>query len=393
MNLKSKLVFLILVLLLCAGCSTGPSAVIEGAAVNGPIHKTGPGEFMEFTIPVKQAGDPIGIVYHGMINQGILRAQLLDPDGKTVWGYDAQPGTFSENCLFTALPAGNYTFGLTWDGPVEGQYWLEWEPHAIPSQTLSPIVLLGGFGMMAVGIAAVIYAARRRLGWSYLGLGALAWTLTVALKFAWAIPLNTPIAAALSAVLPPLPAAWLTYLYVGSLTGIFEVLVLWPALRYTRLGRAPWPRALSFGIGFGAVEAFLVGCAAALPAITALAAPQFLSPAALQNLLIYQDPLHSLASIAERILIIVVHIFSNVLLFYAIARREPRWLWISALYKTLVDTLAAYASMNGTAASVGGHWLIEMGILIFALVGWKGIQWIQAHYPAEPEPATPEITA
>ncbi len=58
------------------------------------------------------------------------------------------------------------------------------------SVSLTPVALLGGLGMILVGLAFVIYAASRKLGWGYMGLGALLWTGSVAVKFALAIPLN-----------------------------------------------------------------------------------------------------------------------------------------------------------------------------------------------------------
>ncbi len=127
------------------------------------------------------------------------------------------------------------------------------------TQSISPLVFLGGLGMLLVGAGYLVYAARLRLGWRHLGLGALAWVVTVAVKFALAIPLNPPIYGALTTALPGLSGILLASLYIGSLTGFTEVLLTWLVLRYTRLGRVPWQQALAFGVGFGVVEALLLG--------------------------------------------------------------------------------------------------------------------------------------
>ena len=127
------------------------------------------------------------------------------------------------------------------------------------TQSILPIAFLGGVGMLLVGIGYLVYAGRLRLSWRYLGLGALAWVVTVAVKFALAIPLNPPIYGALTNALPGLPGILLASLYIGSLTGFTEVLLAWLLLRYTRLGRVPWQKALGFGVGFGVVEALLLG--------------------------------------------------------------------------------------------------------------------------------------
>jgi uncharacterized membrane protein YhfC len=110
--------------------------------------------------------------------------------------------------------------------------------------------------LVALGFAA--YAGLRQLGWGALGLGALAWGVAVALKFAWAIPFNPPIYTAVNQALPSLGVP-LFALYIGALTGIFEVGLMALLLSYTRLGKAAWPHTLAFGIGFGAIEALLLG--------------------------------------------------------------------------------------------------------------------------------------
>jgi hypothetical protein len=81
--------------------------------------------------------------------------------------------------------------------------------------------LLGGIGMILVALGFAAYAGRRQLGWGALALGASAWGVTVALKFAWAIPFNPPIYTAVNQALPSLGVP-LFALYVGALTGILR---------------------------------------------------------------------------------------------------------------------------------------------------------------------------
>lgn len=47
-----------------------------------------------------------------------------------------------------------------------------------------PLALLSGLGMIVVALGFAAYAVRRQLGWDTLTLGALAWSVTVFLKFA-----------------------------------------------------------------------------------------------------------------------------------------------------------------------------------------------------------------
>jgi uncharacterized membrane protein YhfC len=155
--------------------------------------------------------------------------------------------------------------------------------NAMDTTMISPVALLGGAGMILVALGFIAYAAWRHLGWAYLGLGALAWVVTVAIKFALAIPLNPEIFAALTGALPGGIGLGLFDLYVGLLTGLTEVLMVWLVMRYTRLGRVDWNRALVFGIGFGAIEALLLGLGSFATMLTAIIAPQVIPASAMSQ--------------------------------------------------------------------------------------------------------------
>lgn len=245
---------------------------------------------------------------------------------------------------------------------------------------LSPGILLSGTGMIVVSIAFVVLALRRGGTWRYLGLGALAWVVTVAVKFLIAIPFN-PLVYKTLYVPDALwaPGSVLFYLYVGVLTGLTEVLLSWLLLRYTRLGRVPWAKALAFGIGFGAFEALLLGFSSLASSISALAAPQSMPEAALNSLRMLNDPIFALAPVAERFGTILVHVFCSVLLFYGVVSGQARWLWVSFAYKSLLDTVAGFAQFWGVE-TLPKIWTIEALILIFGFVAWWGILKVKRQY-------------
>jgi len=252
--------------------------------------------------------------------------------------------------------------------------------------------LAGGIGMMLVAIGFVIYAAVRKLGWGYLGLGALAWTVAVVLKFAWAIPINSPLLKALTGALPEAAAMPIFYVYVGALTGIFEVGIVWLVMRYTRLGKVDWKRALSFGIGFGAFEAFLLGVLSLVGILVLMLMPTAVPLASLEAAARANDPLYGLAPIVERFGTVFVHIFSNVLIFYAVARRKPGWFWLAFAYKTAIDAVAAFAQFWGLE-TLWKIWTIEGVVAVFGLIGWLGIRWLYNRYPAASPPDAEPIPA
>ena len=268
-----------------------------------------------------------------------------------------------------------HRLGLAWAVPFLAAYTLSRQ-----AQTLSAVVLLPGIGMILVALVFISYALVRRLGVGYLALGGLAWLVAVALKFLWAIPFNAMIFQALTGRLPEPLGSILFYIYVGALTGVFEVALVWLVLRYTRLGQAPWKKALAFGIGFGALEALLLGLSSFGSSLVGLLAPDQLPPAALAQLALANNVLYGLAPIVERMATIFVHIFANALLFYAAVIRQPRWFWAAFIYKTGLDGVAAFAQLWGLN-TLGRIWTIEAVVVLFGLLGWWGIRWVAQRYP------------
>jgi uncharacterized membrane protein YhfC len=370
--------------LLLVGCSSAEetSRPMEGASFTGAtLNEADAGAAMPFTVQVEQAGDPVGVDFRGILATGSVRVQLLDSAGQAIWEEAvALPGPFAVNTVVRPPESGEYQLGLAWDGPVQASYSLQWKPGEIEVATVSSQALLGGAGMIAVAMGYVIYAVLRRLGWRYLGLGALAWVVTVVLKFVWAVPINPSVYRSLYNVLPDSVAGLLFYLYVGALTGIFEVGIVWLVMRYTRLGRVSWNRVLAFGIGFGAVEALLLGLSSLGTVLAALVVPNVFPLEALEQISRLNNVLYGLAPISERFFTVLGHILANVLIFYAVAQRKPRWFWLAFIYKTGIDAVAAFAQVWGleTLAKI---WAIEAVVALWGIIGWLGIRWVQQRYP------------
>jgi len=387
-----SLILLGALLLSLSACQTDAAEEpLVGASRSGALHETSAGALMDFTVTVARAGDPVGLDFRGVLTSGKVQVLLEDAEHQPVFQRTVdQPGPFAVNNVVYPQP-GTYTLGLTWEGPVElPQYELQWKPYPITAAQVTPLALLGGVGMILVAVGYVAYAGKRRLNWGYLGLGALAWGVTVALKFLWATRLNAPIYNALTGALPESIAMLLFYIYVGLLTGMTEVLLTWLVVRYTRLGQVPWGKALAFGIGFGAVEALLLGFSSLSSIITALAMPEALPTDVLTQLAAANNPLWGVAPIVERFFTCLVHIFCNVALFYGTVKKEARWLWLSFLFKSGIDAVAAFAQLWGLT-ELWRVWFIEAVVVVWGLLGWWGARWVREHYPAsaatEPEAA------
>lgn len=387
-----SLILLGALLLSLSACQTDAAEEpLVGASRSGALHETSAGALMDFTVTVARAGDPVGLDFRGVLTSGKVQVLLEDAEHQPVFQRTVdQPGPFAVNNVVYPQP-GTYTLGLTWEGPVElPQYELQWKPYPITAAQVTPLALLGGVGMILVAVGYVAYAGKRRLNWGYLGLGALAWGVTVALKFLWATRLNAPIYNALTGALPESIAMLLFYIYVGLLTGMTEVLLTWLVVRYTPRGQVPWGKALAFGIGFGAVEALLLGFSSLSSIITALAMPEALPTDVLTQLAAANNPLWGVAPIVERFFTCLVHIFCNVALFYGTVKKEARWLWLSFLFKSGIDAVAAFAQLWGLT-ELWRVWFIEAVVVVWGLLGWWGARWVREHYPAsaatEPEAA------
>lgn len=384
--------FVCILFLLLTGCTAQQSGVpvnYRWASVEGSqVQETQAGEQFYFNILVDEGviadGAPVKIAVSGSVSSGSLRFELRRPDGQAVWDSGTiNPGDFSMNTEYV-LPAGQtgtYTLGLVFSDNTTATYNLGW--HALK---LTPMVLLPGIGMILVSLAFIIYTARRKmLGWRYLGLGALFWVLTVTVKFLFAIPVNSSVFQLLGGSYDNLFSLGnlVFYLYVGALTGIFEAGLAWLILRKIRWGKASWSQALVFGIGFGTVEAVLLGFSSLGSALAGLLAPDSLPVSALGSLASASTLAVGLAPVFERLCVIFAHIFACVLIFYAIASGEAKWGWLAILYKTLLDAPAGFASFwgTGTASKI---WTIEAIIAVFGLLGLCGTIWLARRYPQPP---------
>jgi uncharacterized membrane protein YhfC len=391
-----RLSFILVAMLLsaCTSQSAEPitnidkGAYVTGVRVNAAA--PGKGEF-SFQVSVPTDGTPVGVLLRGTLTSGEVYAVITASDGTQLWRSHPISAAFSNYAAtVTTLPAGTHNLTIAWDGPVDGSVELYTvNGEAVKLAEVKPIALLGGVGMLLVAVGYAIYSGVRRLGWKYFFLGAGCWVVAVVLKFAWAIPLNTPIYNFLKAQLPEIPFMLIFNVYVGSLTGVFEVVLVWLLVRYTRIGKVTWQKALAFGIGFGAVEALLLGLASTANVLVGLLAPNMVPSDALISLAAANNVLLSLAPISERFFTVLIHIFSNVLIFYAAATRKPGWFWLSFVYKTLLDSVAAWAQLTGLG-SLDKIWAIEAGIAVMGILGWWGTAQLLRRFPADssPQPVT-----
>ncbi|MCG8481015.1 MAG: YhfC family intramembrane metalloprotease [Spirochaetales bacterium] len=230
-----------------------------------------------------------------------------------------------------------------------------------------PLFLTTGVGMIAVGLLAVAYGIRVQGGvLAMVALGGAAWFVSVTLKMLWAAKTNRAIITFLKDKLPAPAAGPLSWVYVGALTGIFECgLMLLLAGSAPSLRHADWADVLTFGIGFGAAEAVLLGLFQLLYVLTSENARQHPERYALNRNNVLSIPL----GIFERAVTLFIHIFTGALVVLAVQQSSPRLFWYSFIFKTLVDTVAAWLHLEKDIKNVADaavHWRYQ---LIFAGLG------------------------
>lgn len=240
------------------------------------------------------------------------------------------------------------------------------------------VILAGGLGMVAVAVAAVALWRRHGVPARFWLWGAAGWLLGVGLKVAWSAPMNARVDRWLHAALPA-AAGPLTWVYLGLLTGVFEGGVSLLLIRYVRgLGSATWAQAVGFGIAFGAVEALMLGIGALLSALAAAGGslPAGALPAG-------YGPAWAIFPVVERAATVLVRVLSAVLIFYAVARGQARWFWLSFVYKTAIDTVAGFAQLSWGLQTAGHVVVIEAVVVLFGLAGLWGTARLR---PAWPQP-------
>lgn len=326
-----------------------------------------------------------------VLTQGKGTVRITDPHGKAV--FDASTGgsmRIKGQVLRTAGVTGVYRVEVIPQQAI-GSWLVRIAAGDVGSRT--ELLFIPAAGMLAVA-AAACWMWRRRSGapWRWFWVGAAIWFVGVLLKFVWAVPLNRPILSAFSSLLPH--AAYLVAgsIYIGLLTGVFEIgITLLAALYWKRMTRDA-ARGIAVGVGAGAFEAALLGAAMGFAVLAAL-----VSRGAVRDQLL--ATLGTSAKIAphlllvgpvERVLAVLCHTSSRALVLWGVAR--GRWFWpfvagFSLL--TAIDSVAGYAHLSGQLGRISVWW-IELAIAPAAIVSIPIVVYCSRNWPAAELPADTE---
>jgi len=187
----------------------------------------------------------------------------------------------------------------------------------------------------------------------------------------------------LLSILPVVAVLAIMSLYFGLRTGIFESGITYLAIKNTKLSRATFDEAIALGIGFGGIEAILLGANSLYSTFMLVQPYEILGLVPFFSF----DPEALLAiplPVAERAFILVCHVFATALVVYAVKRTDPRWLYVSIIYKTVID--GAILPLNFYLGDMGlyGHWLVELFFGALAIIGLIGLYWMKKRYAGDP---------
>lgn len=242
------------------------------------------------------------------------------------------------------------------------------------------VYVLSGTGMAAVGIGAMTYwYLKKRTNPVYYAFGAVLWAAAIALKLVMDFTISAAFSLQVTMIFAPLAALVVLGLYYGLRTGLFESGFTYFAVRHTRLSRSGFDEAVALGIGFGGAEALLLGGLVLVNGIALLTMPGVaagLEPTlAGQNLLVTV-----LTPGVERLFTLFCHVFSTVLVVYAVRSGDIKWLGVSVLYKTLLDGSLPLFNHYLAGAGVYATLIIEAFVVAMGITGITGLLWLRKRF-------------
>ncbi|NQT17307.1 MAG: YhfC family intramembrane metalloprotease, partial [Planctomycetes bacterium] len=311
-------------------------------------------ETRQFAVEVPETAGALVMGTTVKLTQGKVTVRVTDPEGKRRSAHSTTGSMrIGGQRLSTSGRSGIYHVDVVPEEAVG-----TWAVHVSTGAEswLVALLVVPGIGMVVVAVGAVLWC-RRWSGakWRWFWVGAAVWTVGVALKFACAIPLNKPILEGIEALVPHDAYLALGSIYIGLLTGVFEIgVTLVAALIWKKMAQDA-ARGVAVGVGAGAFEAVLLGILTLLGVVAALVMGgqmrdqmvTAVAPAA------QTTPLLWFVAPVERVIAILCHTSSRALVLLGVAR--GRWFWPflgGFLIMTGIDAVAGYVHLAGLLGEI-----------------------------------------
>ena len=245
---------------------------------------------------------------------------------------------------------------------------------------------------MLVGLVPIIYFwIRKKVSLKYFVYGGVIWLLAISIKILMDLTITPGIQELLLSNYSKTVVLILSGLYIGLRTGVFECGFTYLAVLKTKLKEMNFYESLALGLGFGGIEAFLLGFSSFVSVLLFILFPNLITsiPATQQEVLLQQLSMSNLAilpPIIERISTLLLHVFATLLIIYSIKTKEIKYFLTSFAYKVCVDGMIPWLSYKIGTATLESIYIIEIPIIIFGIVGVFGITWMREKFIPRKKP-------
>jgi uncharacterized membrane protein YhfC len=330
--------------------------------------------YYKFQVRLKENGSRMIMDLHGQLEQGKLNVWLGGAGYEVIGDYTGEENFSYERVVFGPLNNQDSVFVKITSFSASGEWQIRLQE--IPRNALVWSSFIAGC-LVVLMTAVIALLSKKYMGTSrrWLLVGAGAWFVGVIFKFMAAYLANAPVLAAFKSKLGNTGYLALGSVYVGLLTGIFEIGI---TLVFALLVRRMWENsrnALSVGLGAGLIEALLIGFSSLGSSVTVMtnAAGSDAVMGALTQVAA-ATPLLWLISPAERLIAILCHTSSRMLVLFALAHRRIRYFWAGFAILTAIDAIAGYFHLAGLVNRISTWW-VELLLLPFALASYYIIRW------------------
>lgn len=242
---------------------------------------------------------------------------------------------------------------------------------------MNPMLILSGIGMMLVGILPVIYWMRKKdLGKRFFAAGAFIWVIAIVIKVIMDLTITGAINSYLLSEAGILGALIFGGAYVGIRTGLIENGLSYIGIRkYDHLSDMDFDESVAFGLGFGCIEAFIIGLSSFAGILFVMVFPGSVPAAAVSA---FDAPTITIfAGIIERISTVMIHLACSLLIVYATKTNRIIYFLYAFFYKTALDGIVPFIAHNANPKDAYTLYMFEIPILLLGALSLWILPWIR----------------
>jgi len=249
---------------------------------------------------------------------------------------------------------------------------------------MNPILILGPIGMFLVGLLSIlIWKLKKKIKLKYFIYGGLIWISAIIPKIILDLTITRKLNYLVINTFGLFASFIILGIYIGLRTGFFECGFTYLAIAKSRLRESSFNEIVAFGIGFGAFEAILLSIPSIMQFIVFILNPSIINmiPEAQRKLIEIQLNMPSWiipAPIIERIFTLIIHVFTTILIFISIVRKEIKYFIFAFFIKSILDGMVPYLKwLFKPSLSPIGIYLSEIWVILLGLISLVGIFYVE----------------